>query len=63
MPYIVQAEADPRGELVTISAETRIDALKLAVDFLDQGRKTVTINGDARVYTPTEFAMTIGRPQ
>jgi hypothetical protein len=61
MPYIVQGGADAYGKRVTVSEETRIDALKSAVDLLDQGLKVVTITGDGRTYTATEFAMTIGR--
>jgi hypothetical protein len=46
---------------VTISEETRIGALKSAVNFLDQGIKIVTIVDGGHICTPTEFAMTIGR--
>jgi hypothetical protein len=61
MAYLVQGKADAYAKQVTISQGTRIGALKSAVDFLDQGIKIVTILDDGHIYTPTEFAMTIGR--
>jgi hypothetical protein len=61
MAYLVEGKADAYGKQVTISDETRIGALKSAVNFLDQGIKIVTIVDGGHICTPTEFAMTIGR--
>lgn len=59
MAYLVQGKADAYGKQVTISEETRIGALKSAVNFLDQGIKIATIVDGGHICTPTEFA----RPQ
>jgi len=55
MAFVVQGKADADGKQVTISEETRIGALKSAVDLLDEGIRIVTIAGDGQIYTPTEF--------
>ena len=60
MLYIVHGETrEPRGS-VSVTTNSQRNALKAAVDFLDQGISIVTITGDGRTYTPTEFALALG---
>jgi hypothetical protein len=49
MAYIVQGKADASGKQVTISEETRIGAVKSALDFLDEGMPAVTTVGDGKI--------------
>ena len=57
--FIVQGKPrEPEG-IVKVTKRTRADALKAALEFLDQGMPFVTIVSDGRVYTAQEFAVTV----
>ena len=57
--FIVQGKPrEPEG-IVTATKTSRADALKAALEFLDQGMPLVTIVADGRVYTAEEFAVTV----
>jgi hypothetical protein len=57
--FIVQGKPrEPEG-IVKVTKTTRADALKAALEFLDQGMPFVTIVADGRVYTAEEFAVTV----
>jgi hypothetical protein len=52
---------EPRTGSVTVSKATREDALATAIELLERGIPIVTIMGDGRTYTTTEFALTFGK--
>ena len=57
--FIVQGKPrEPEG-IVKVTKTSRADALKAALEFLDQGMPFVTIVADGRVYTAEEFAVTV----
>ena len=57
--FIVQGKPrEPEGT-VKVTKTSRADALKAALEFLDQGMPFVTIVADGRVYTAEEFAVTV----
>ena len=51
---------EPGTVSVTVSKATREDALATAIEMLEQGIPIVTIIGDGRTYTTTEFALIFG---
>ena len=51
---------EPGTGSVTVSKATREDALATAIEMLEQGIPIVTIIGDGRTYTTTEFALIFG---
>ena len=57
--FIIQGKPrEPEG-IVKVTKTSRADALKAALEFLDQGMPLVTIVADGRVYTAEEFAVTV----
>ena len=57
--FIIQGKPrEPEG-IVKVTKTSRADALKAALEFLDQGVPFVTIVADGRVYTAEEFAATV----
>ena len=57
--FIIQGKPrEPEG-IVKVTKTSRADALKAALEFLDQGMPFVTIVADGRVYTAEEFAVTV----
>ena len=57
--FIVQGKPrEPEG-IVKVTKTSRADALKAALEFLDQGMPFVTIVADGHVYTAEEFAVTV----
>ena len=52
---------EPGTGSVTVSKATREDTLVTAVELLERGIPIVTILGDGRTYTTTEFALTFGK--
>jgi hypothetical protein len=60
MAYIVLVDVSER-DAASLTVARREEALSVAVGWLNEGRTGVKIIGDGRIYTPTEFAMTIGQ--
>jgi hypothetical protein len=61
MAYIVQASVPDLGDNATsVTVANREDALATAVWWLDHGVSGVKIIGDGHIYTPGEFALTLG---
>jgi hypothetical protein len=58
MPYIVQA-MDYEGGAISTTVDDQKRALAVAIKWRSQGRSSVTINGDGRVYTAKELARAI----
>ena len=60
--FIVQAYSNPEDAAMTMTVVTRQEALATAVAWQDRGKIGIRIVGDDRIYSPEEFALTIGQP-
>jgi hypothetical protein len=60
MAFIVQANG-PGDDDASVTIQDRKEALATAMRWLDGKCTGVRIIGEGRVYTPEEFALTIGR--
>ena len=59
MTHFVQALLPGSDQAVTVKVATREDALKIVAEWLAEGRSSIRILADGRVYMPAELAMTI----
>ena len=59
MTHLVQALLPGSDQAVTVKVATREDALKIVAEWQAEGRSSIRILGDGRVYMPAELAMTI----
>jgi hypothetical protein len=60
MAFIVQANG-PGDDGASVTIQDRREAYATAVRWLEEKCTGVKIIGEGRVYTPEEFALTIGR--
>lgn len=60
--FIIQAHSNPDDAATSLTVLTRGEALATAMGWIGRGKTGVRVIGDGRIYSPEEFALTIGQP-